>query len=65
MNLQELKERQKELKDQMQNEFIERLLDNIEHLVEKANRKDYEPTEHERVTFNKIYNIIVNMSKWF
>lgn len=64
MNLQELIKRQKELKDKMQNEFIDKLLDDVEFFLEKANRKDYELTEHEKIVFNKIYTIINNMNKW-
>ena len=40
MNIEELKKRMKETQDKMQNEFIDKVYDEIEHLNEKANRKD-------------------------
>ena len=51
--------------EKMQNELIDKILDSVEFLLEKANRKDYEPTEHERQQFGKIYTIITNMNNWF
>lgn len=65
MTIEELKKRMKETTDKMQNDFIDKIYDEIEHLNEKANRKDYEPTEHEREVFGKIATIITNMMKWF
>lgn len=55
MNLQELQ----------QNDFINDLLEKVECLLEKANRKNYEPTDYEREQFRKIATIINNMNNWF
>lgn len=65
MTIKELQRQMKETKDKMQNEFIDKIYDSIEHLSNKANKKDYEPTQHEREVFNKINTIISNMMKWF
>lgn len=65
MTLEELQKQIKENKDKMQNEFIDKIYDSVEHLNNKANRKDYEPTDHEREVFGKIATIINNMMKWF
>lgn len=51
--------------EKMQEEFMAKLLDQIELLNEKANKKDYEPTSNEREMFRKIYTIITNMNNWF
>ena len=63
--LEELLKAQKELNDKIQNEFIDGLVDKVEILLERANKKGYEPTEHERECFSRIYKIIVNMNQWF
>lgn len=65
MTLEEMKRLQRELQEQQQNGFINNLLDAVKNLCDKANKKDYIPTDHERRTFNEIYNIINNMSNWF
>ena len=48
-----------------QNEFIDGLLQQVEFLCEKANKRDYEPTDYERAIFNRIATIITNMTDWF
>lgn len=65
MTLEELKQVQKKLQEERQNEFIDKLVDMVECLLEKANKKDYEPTEHERNQFRKIHTIITDMNRWF
>lgn len=65
MTKEELQKRMKEHQEQMQNEFIDKLLEQVEWLNEKANRKDYETTAHEKVVLNKICSIINNMKTWF
>lgn len=65
MTIEELQKQMKENKDKMQNEFIDKLLDQIEHYNDKANRRDYVPTDHEKEVFSKIATIIINMTKWF
>lgn len=65
MTKEEIMKRLRESQEQIQNEFIDKILDSVELLLEKANRRDYEPTEHERQQFGKIYTIITNMNNWF
>lgn len=65
MDLQALQAEMKKTSDKMQNDFIDKLKNDVEWFCEKANKKDYQPTEHERIMFNEISNIIDNMKKWF
>lgn len=65
MNIEEMKAYQKKLKEEHQNKYINNLLEMVENLLEKSNKKDYEPTEHEKRTLQQIYNIISDMVKWF
>lgn len=60
-----LLEKQKELKGQQQETFMNNLLEMVENLCEKANAKGYEPTINEKQAFTKIVNIIDNMKEWF
>ena len=55
----------RKLKEESQEEFMSRLLEMVENLLEKANVKTYEPTTKEREDFRKIANIIKNMGSWF
>ena len=55
----------KELKQKGQDKFIDELLSKVEFLNEVANKKDYEPTDHERLQFGKIVTIVNNMNNWF
>ena len=55
----------RESEEHIQNDFIDKVLDSVQLLLEKANCRDYKPTDHEREQFGKIYTIIVNMSNWF
>ena len=65
MTKEEIKRQLRENQEKMQNEFIDKILDSVEFLLEKANRRDYKPTDYEREQFGKIYNIINNMVRWF
>ena len=55
----------RKLREENQEEFMSRLLDTVENLLEKANVKTYEPTTKEKEDFRKIVNIIKNMESWF
>ena len=61
----ELQQSIRKNQETIQNQFIDKILDDVQFLCEKANRKDYEPTDYERFVFGKIKNIINNMSEWF
>ena len=65
MTKEELLKQLRANQEQIQNEFIDKILDSVEFLLEKANRRDYKPTDHEREQFGKIYAIITNMNNWF
>ena len=65
LTMEELMKQMQESKAKMQNEFIDKIHDMVEHLSEKANKKDYNSTNHEREVFNKIKTIINNMANWF
>ncbi len=55
----------RKLKDKQQNDFIDKLNCDIDWLIEKAMKKEYQPTEYERTTFNNIRQKLENMNKWF
>lgn len=65
MTKEELKAEMRRVQEETQNEFIDRLLDQVRNLVEKAILKDYEPTIHEKEVFATIVAIIDNMKTWF
>lgn len=65
MDIKELQETLKQVNEKIQNEFIDRIYNDVEFLCEKANKKSYEPTLHEKMTFDKIATIIENMRNWF
>lgn len=65
MTIEGIKRQLRENQEKMQNELIDRILDDVELLFENANRRYYEQTEHEREQFGKIFNIINNMVRWF
>lgn len=65
MNLQELQKQLRENQEKQQNDFIDGIVEKVELLLEKAIRKNYEPTDYERVQFGKIATIIKHMSNWF
>lgn len=53
------------LKEKQQNDFIDKLNSDIDWLIEKAMKKDYQATEYERIIFNNIRQKLENMNKWF
>ena len=65
MTKEELQQAIRKNQEKMQDDYIDKVYDEISYLCEKANLKSYEPTTHERFIFNKIKNIIDDMSKWF
>lgn len=65
MTKEEVMRRLRESQEQIQNEFIDKVLDSVQLLLEKANCRDYKPTDYEREQFGKIYTIISNMNNWF
>ena len=65
MTKEELQQAIRKNQETMQNQFIDKIYDDISYLCEKANLKSYEPTAHEKITLGKIQAIINNMCKWF
>ena len=65
MTKEELQQAIRKNQEKMQEQFIDKIYDDISYLCEKASYKSYEPTNYERLIFNKIKNIIDDMSKWF
>ena len=65
MTKEELQQAIRRNQEKMQDDYIDKVYDEISYLCEKAISKEYEPTNHERFIFNEIKNIIDNMSKWF
>ena len=63
--LEEMQKAMKEIKEKQQNEFIDKIVEMVDLLCEKANRKDYEPTQYEKEMLNHIYVVITNMNNWF
>lgn len=61
----QLMEEIRRLQDENQDKFIDELAERISYLCEKANRKSYEPTIHEKQVFSQIVAIIDNMKEWF
>jgi len=55
----------KELHDKMQNDFIDKLNESVDWLIEKSMKKSYAPTNYERIVFNEIRTKLNNMNKWF
>ena len=65
MTLEELKAEMRKNAEKQQNQFIDKLVEQIEFLCEEANRKDYVPTDCEREQFAKIVAIVTDMNNWF
>lgn len=65
MTIEGLKRKMRENQEDAQNKFIDDLLDRVQYLCDKANKRDYEATQHERIVFNEIKKIIDSMSTWF
>jgi len=49
----------------MQNDFIDKLNESVDWLIEKSMKKSYAPTNYERIVFNEIRTKLNNMNKWF
>lgn len=64
-NKKTIEEQLDEIKQMHQNEMMEKLLETISNLSEKANAKSYVPTEKERYLFSKIVGIINDLNNWF
>lgn len=65
MTLEEMLKLSNQLREEQQEEFMKKLVEMVENLVEKANKKDYDPTNNEREMFRQIYTIINDMNNWF
>ena len=65
MTKEEMKDEILKTQQKMQEEFMEKLLDSVEHLNEKSFKTSYIVSVKEKQDFTKIYNIINNMAKWF
>lgn len=65
MTKEEIQEMMRKIKENDQDKFIDKLLDQVSNLCEKANRKSYEPTTHEREAFSQIVAIVDDMKGWF
>lgn len=64
-NIQDLQTKMQQIKEEQQDKFITKLLEDVEYLCEKANHQSYNPTNYEREIFNRIRIIINNMNDWF
>ena len=65
MTNEEMKKRLQELQEKTQNDFIDKLNERVDYLLEKSNKKKYVPTEHERIVFNEIRQKLNQMNNWF
>ena len=65
MTKEECEEQLRKNRETMQEQFMEKILNDISYLNEKSNQKDYEPTDKERNMFGQIVTIVNNMNKWF
>lgn len=65
MTLEEMLKLSNQLREEQQEEFMKKLVEMVENLAEKANKKDYHPTNNEREMFRQIYTIINDMNNWF
>ena len=65
MDLQEMQKQLQKLKNEQQDKFIDNLKEMVVNLCEKANKRDYQPTTHERETFEEVRTILNNMADWF
>ena len=65
MTKEELQQAIRRNQEKMQDDYINKIYDELLYLCEKANLKTYEPTAHEKITLGKIQTIINDMCKWF
>ena len=52
-------------KEKMQDDFIDKLNQDVDWLIEKTMKSSYRPTSYERTIFNQIRQKLENMNKWF
>lgn len=45
--------------------YAEKVLEMVKNYCEKANKKDYDPSNEEREVFGEIVKIVNNMKEWF
>ena len=65
MTKEEIAKELESLKNERQEIFADKLLEDVKWLCEKAMKVDYKPTQKERCNFNEIRKIINNMNNWF
>ena len=65
MTIEEMMAKMKELNAKQQEQYISKLADMVDVLCDKANKRDYEPTNKEREIFEHIRKVINNMANWF
>lgn len=65
MTLEEMQKEINRIKEENQNNYIDKLYGMVENLCDKANEKSYTPTNYEREVFNKIRTLLNNMNSWF
>jgi len=63
--LAELKAQLRANKDKMQDDFIDKIYNDLTFLSELAIKDDYEPTDHERFILGKILFLVKDLNKWF
>ena len=61
----EMAEEIKKGKDKMQEDFINKILEDVKWLQEKAIKTSYHCTVNEKLAFEEVYKIINGMAKWF
>lgn len=65
MTLEEMQKEINRIKEENQNNYIDKLYEMVENLCVKANEKSYTPTNYEREVFNKIRTLLNDMNNWF
>lgn len=65
MTVEEMQKQMELLNGAQQDRFIDNLKDMVNNLCEKSNKKDYKPTDHERLVFEEIRTMLNNMKEWF
>lgn len=65
MTEQDIRAELRALAEERQDAFIDGLLEKVRLLAEKAVRKDYDPTVHEKQAFAEIVGIVDDMKGWF
>ena len=65
LTLEEMKAQLRANSEKAQNEFIDKIYNDLLWLSEKAIKKDYEPTDHERQRLANIKTLVNGMNEWF